>query len=619
MNNMIQKFLHYRHVIPVMLVIITISFVSSYSKIYDVKLDFNGDNIHYYALGQALATGKGFTDIMSFTETPHTHFPPGYPVFVAGVMKIFPDNINAIKIANGLLLYASILLLFFLLKKLSGDLLLSFLACFFCTLHAEILRYATIMMSEMLFLFCTIGALYLALSIKIEALFTKKGIKNTIFLGLLLSLINYIYFVRTMGTSIILAIIIYSGILLAKQLYIFLKKKNSPQLLYKYGIVFVLLVVSFWGTKTAWDIRNRNVGKITSDYIGDFKKKTNGQVMTTWEDWTTRIKNNFNSYLAIWIPNAVLNTNQLSHKAPTSGDIFRGTIVALLILWGLISLSQGALLLFLYLGATVAVLLVWPEQYGGLRYFIAIIPFFIFLFFNGIKAASLTFIKATKLKIAEYLPSACILILALLFMTPAYSEALKEKKELAKYKTWNADIAGNAFMEFTAAMQWCGDNLPDSARVICRKPELFYMYSGGKKSSGFSQYGKPEDILKQLIYVKATHVIIDHWFRHAYVTLFPLISTHYPEKFKPIGKFENKYNPKEPPTWIFEFNPEWGYHGELVDGKRQGKGTFLFPNGQTYVGQFENNQRNGYGEILDKDGNIITKGIWRNDTLSIAQ
>ena len=315
------------------------------------------------------------------------------------------------------------------------------------------------MMSEMLFLFCTICALYLALSIKIEALFTKKGIRNTIFLGLLLFLMNYIYFVRTMGTSIILAIIIYSGILLAKQLYIFLKKKNSPRLLYKYGIVFALLIVSFWGTKTAWDIRNRNVGKLTSDYIGDFKKKPNGQVMTTWEDWTTRIKNNFNNYLTIYIPNAVLNTNPLSHKTPDSSDIFRGIIVALLILWGLISLSQGALLLFLYLGATVAVLLVWPEQYGGLRYFIAIIPFFIFLFFHGIKAASLTFIKAAKLKIAEYLPSACILILALLFMTPAYSKALKEKKELAKYKTWNADIAGNAFMEFTAAME-----------IICRIP-----------------------------------------------------------------------------------------------------------------------------------------------------
>lgn len=78
----------------------------------------------------------------------------------------------------------------------------------FCSIHAEILRYATIMMSEMLFLFCSVAAIFLMLSIKPEQLFTKKGVRDTILLVLLLFLVNYIYFVRTMGTSLILAIII---------------------------------------------------------------------------------------------------------------------------------------------------------------------------------------------------------------------------------------------------------------------------------------------------------------------------------------------------------------------------------------------------------------------------
>ena len=62
----------------------------------------------------------------------------------------------------------------------------------------------------------------------------------------------------------------------------------------------------------------------------------------------------------------------------SGGEIFRGMLIAFLIIFGLIKLPKGGLLLFLYLGATMAVLLVWPEQYGGLRYFIAAIPFFIF-------------------------------------------------------------------------------------------------------------------------------------------------------------------------------------------------------------------------------------------------
>ena len=286
-------------------------------------------------------------------------------------------------------------------------------------------------------------------------------------------------------------------------------------------------------------------------------KKPNGQTMANWDDWKNRITDNFGSYLNKWLPNAILNTPYNLNAKSSGGEIFRGMLIAFLIIFGLIKLPKGGLLLFLYLGATMAVLLAWPEQYGGLRYFIAAIPFFIFLFFYGINAVILYPGKRRRKNIPVFLPAACMIIFALIFMFPAYSQALVEKKQLAKYKTWSPEIAGNAFAEFTAAMQWCGKNLPDSARVICRKPEIFFMYSGGKKCGSFSQYGKPEDILQQLIGQKATHVIIDHWFRHAYYTLYPLISTHYPEKFKFVGKFESRGAQQEPPTLIFEFHPDW--------------------------------------------------------------
>lgn len=116
-------------------------------------------------------------------------------------------------------------------------------------------------------------------------------------------------------------------------------------------------------------------------------------------------------------------------------------LIAFLIIFGLIKLPKGGLLLFLYLGATMAVLLVWPEQYGGLRYFIAAIPFFIFLFFYGINAVILYLGKRRRKNIPVFLPAACMIIFALIFMFPAYSQALVEKKQLAKYKTWSPEIA----------------------------------------------------------------------------------------------------------------------------------------------------------------------------------
>ena len=111
--------------------------------------------------------------------------------------------------------------------------------------------------------------------------------------------------------------------------------------------------------------------------------------MANWDDWKNRITDNFGSYLNKWLPNAILNTPYNLTAKSSGGEIFRGMLIAFLIIFGLIKLPKGGLLLFLYLGATMAVLLVWPEQYGGLRYFIAAIPFFIFLFFYGINAVIL--------------------------------------------------------------------------------------------------------------------------------------------------------------------------------------------------------------------------------------
>ena len=98
------------------LAIIVCVFVVNYLEIFDFKPDLNGDNVYYYALGRAIAAGKGYTNIMFLEETPHSHFPPGYPLFNAGIL-LFTHSYTALKIANGILFGLSILILFFLLIR----------------------------------------------------------------------------------------------------------------------------------------------------------------------------------------------------------------------------------------------------------------------------------------------------------------------------------------------------------------------------------------------------------------------------------------------------------------------------------------------------------------------
>ena len=172
---------------------------------------------------------------------------------------------------------------------------------------------------------------------------------------------------------------------------------------------------------------------------------------------------------------------------------------------------------------------------------------------------------------------------------------------------------------FMYAIEWCGNNLPDSARIICRKPELYYMYSGFKKCGGFPQYCEVDSMYKLLIKNNVEYLIIDNWFRHAYVTLYPVIQK-YPEKFKMLHAIGAQDTLRRiNPVFVFNFNNNWGYHGDLKDGKKEGKGYELFQDGRKFVGEFSNNQIHGYGELFDSDGKIVAKGYWKNGYLIKGQ
>lgn len=57
------------------------------------------------------------------------------------------------------------------------------------------------------------------------------------------------------------------------------------------------------------------------------------------------------------------------------------------------------------------------------------------------------------------------------------------------------------------------------------------------------------------------------------------------------------------------------YEGDYKNDFRHGNGTYYWPNGEKYVGEWLNDQRHGKGVFYDKDGKIVTSGIWKNDKL----
>jgi hypothetical protein len=623
--QMFDQFSRNKWVIGVMLIIVSFVFNHNYSSIYDRKVDLNGDNIYYYSLGQALSQGEGYTNIINLEKTPHTHFPPGYPWFISKIIKVFPDNIQTVKKTNGFLMYLSVIMFFFVILLTTRNSILSFCSAILMSLHKELLRFATIMMSETLFMFLSLLAILLALLLVKDIIGVKRKWVFWVAVAAYALIIAFTYLVRTMGLSLILAMVGWLGILAIASLIRWRKAlKNTDETavafqkthFLKTGLLCIVTLFAVGTAKFSWDARNKSLGVTGGDYESMFMRKTNNEKMEGMADWKARIESNTSHFITRWIPEATYMKPAVpSDKKITGKEWFMGLLLIAVMIAGCLYLNTGRLLMLFYVGLTVGVLILYPEQFGGLRYITPIMPFFIFLMLNGLSAVVAGVYKVAKLSHPPLLAQGIlVLLLTLGVLAPKYTEAQTDFRKTARIKSWLSTADVNA-VNFLNAAKFCGDSLPKDARIINRKPELFYMFSNYHPSNGFPLYAEPDTIYNMLCRDSINYLIVDSWFRHAYVTLYPCIQK-YPEKFKQIKKFGDVDTlRKTNPTFIFEFNDKWGYHGEMKDGVRQGEGEMYMQDGRSYKGTFANNLPNGHGTLYDAQGKKLVSGIWKDGIL----
>ena len=184
--------------------IITILFVPVYQHIFDKKVALLGDNAAYFILGKALANGDGFVNANIIDKPKANHFPPGYPAFMAMVMKTFGDKITTLKTANGVLLWLSLLILFFFFRNISKNIDLSFIITLALVFNIHLLQYSTWMMSEIPFLFTSSLSLLLLSLYKPD----KKPWMDVYFL-LAIVIAAASYYVRGQGLAVFAGIFVF--------------------------------------------------------------------------------------------------------------------------------------------------------------------------------------------------------------------------------------------------------------------------------------------------------------------------------------------------------------------------------------------------------------------------
>jgi hypothetical protein len=608
-----------------LLVILSVSFLWVFNYTFDQSISHHGDNATYYLLGESIASGNGYTNVYSPKATNATHFPPGYPAIIAGSIKLFGPGISGVKLLNYAFLFGSIILLFFIIKKATADIRLSFVVAMLCIFNPHLLEYATIMMSEIAFLFfLMLGVLFLQ---RVNPSIKWRDPNFWLFLLCLVSL----YYIRSIGIAILTAACCY-----------FLFSREWKMLL--------ATVISILSLTVPWSLRVRTVGG--GNYMktlfenNSFRPEFGTMDLT---QWPARVMQNAGRYITKEIPVTIFPKQVDYNIDSTPIEWLTGVLIVSAIIYGLFKIKSLRNILGWYCLGTMSLLMLWPQVWLGPRFIIPIIPIFLLGFSKAIiEIASWVGKRLAAKSYSLQLQTVSFAPLFLLLFSYPQLEKLSEKAKEGP------SIGHQRYYEMA---EWAKNNLPEDAVVACRKPTLFYLFSQ-RKVVRYKFTTDPIEFFNHLERQGVTHLVFDELGFSSYDHYLLPAANYYSGKVVPIyiadkennqqsqicqlrmdigyfgerknllkhgfGKFSwadgrvyqgSWRNNREDGFGILSWSSGQKYEGEWLDGSISGRGTLTTSTGEKYIGNWENWQRNGHGILYDAAGDILEQGIWENDEL----
>ena len=495
------------------MMIVFLGFLVFYQYIFDVKIDLNGDNASYYILGKALNAGEGFVNINSIFKTPNNHFPPGYPFIICLIMFISSSFI-AIKLVNGLFLLGSLFLSYTLVLRFSQSKVVAWMTLAFLITNSHLLRYGTIMMSELSFLFFTLLSLTLFLRTYDP---NNRNLLNYILAFLCMMVAFYI---RTLGIA-----------LLAAFLFMMIKEfRIKWKIIIGYLAGFILLFLP-------WQIRGQHLGGNSYLHqlvmVNPYRPE---EGLADIGDFLSRILKNSERYITREIPDLIFPFKDIVYtNAIEAWEWIPGIILVILIVVGIWKLPKFRWLAIILFASTFFILLLWPDVWVGIRFVLPLIPFLIMTMLVGIQ-----FILSVVSSFVNFKKTIPVwpFILILLFN---FSEIknLRAKALVGYEPKWE-----NYFNLAKSFKKEGASHLV----VSCRKPYLFYLFSE-TYTTGYKYTQDANDLIADLKERKVDYVILDQLgYSSTFRYLYPAIQNS-PKNFEVIAKLEN------PDTYLLKFIP----------------------------------------------------------------
>lgn len=505
----------------IFLLLFTIFFVFVSTKTFDPKLDLNGDNVQYLSLAKNISEGLGYSNVSPDGNAPASHFPPGYSFFLSLFMLLGINSLVFFKVLNACLLFGSLLGLFYLVSRITSNPTLALSSVVLAAFCPKLLEFSSMVMSEMLFVFCTILC-FVALfrySKARESGITCFWTSPWFYLSIVAAVSAY--YIRTVGMGLIFALIVF---------FLFRKEWWSAVASLA-GCVLLIM---------PWSLRNAYYG-IESRYFGTI------MTVNPWRPEAGTIGSAgemFEKMLANFDETVIKGFKEIlfpfvSTNYETGSNFFQiivGLLILALVMYGAWNMGVLRWAFVAYLISQIGLFMLWHGGNGS-RYVVPIAPLLFVCFYTGLY--SLIRLKWKKeSKFTASIPYAFLLMILFMF-TPVEHQAKAAKMPHPP-----------AYLNYFSIAREMEKHVPQNTVCCCRKPELFRYYAEKIYSVNYLYTTDANELLSDLVAKKVDYVVLEQLgFGSTPRYLYPAIQAN-PELFPVVWHLPN------PDTYLLKFERE---------------------------------------------------------------
>jgi hypothetical protein len=450
----------------------------------DPYLFTGGDNVAYYSLARALATGRGYVDLISPGMPPETLYPPGFPLLLVPFYWLGDGSFFVLKMES--VLAAAVVL--WATWKLGREARAvpewaAAAAVWLVGLAPVFLLYTRYVLSDMSYTAAAMVGLvfFQRAALRDEAADTDRAGDRWWILGSLMAVLAF--GIRTAGVALLgaallwaagrrrwrRAAIVAAAIGLAAAPWLIWTSQRPPET----GGYFEQVRVS-----------DRLDPDSPPMQLGQYPRRTVGN-------------------LAVY---AVRDLPQLFwpvSPAPLAVSVFGVIVGAALTVMGAFHLlrRRGITVWDLFGLFSLGLILVWP--WTGDRFFLTLVPLLWLVMLVGLETAS-RFLTGGSAP-ARWAATALIVVLAV-------GAARRVPDAWASTRAWldGEEMAGYDpfWQDYFEAARWIGDHAPDAV-ITGRKPTFAWYWSGGRPSLVYPFHGDPDRTWAFLRENGITHILMD--------------------------------------------------------------------------------------------------------------